>query len=212
MVSGYSWRSLKNRLKLFSSYSDKSDEALMEMVQRGDHRAFSSIYDRYANRLKRFFYRMLWSDSDLADDKVHDLFEKIIQNPDSYDPSKPFQPWVFRIASNMCKNAYRKRGFEEEYRSQLEEQGIELSRTEAKMDERILRDRIHQLLGHMGEEKRDLFIMRYQQEFSLKELAGIFDTPEGTIKSRLHNIKKELAEAISTELNPVAWKKNFIQD
>ena len=71
-------------MTLFTSYHKKTDEDLMALLQRGDHRAFGHIYDRYAPRLKAFFVRMLWADQELAEDQVHDLFSKIIDTPELF--------------------------------------------------------------------------------------------------------------------------------
>lgn len=168
----------------------------MVLIQNGDHRAFEQLYDRYAHRLNAFFYKMLWSDRELAEDSVHDLFTKIIDRPELFKPDFEVKPWLFRIASNMCKNTYRKRAFENEYRSQLEEQGIALSGVEQKLDEELQFDLLSKALDKLEEDRRTLFLLRYQQDLSVKELSDIYDLPEGTIKSRLFYIKKILAGAI----------------
>ncbi|MEP3387703.1 MAG: RNA polymerase sigma factor [Reichenbachiella sp.] len=164
----------------------------MILTKVGDHRAFSHLYDRYAIRLKAYFYRMLWSDSSLADDFVHDLFSKIIEKPELFQEDKKFQPWLFRIASNMCKNAYRKKSFEIEYLNQLEKQGIELPVIDDKLDNEILADEIYKALEKLDEDRRSLFLLRYQQDIPIKELALLFELPEGTVKTRLFHIKKNL--------------------
>ncbi len=168
----------------------------MILTKGGDHRAFSTVYDRYAGRLKAFFYRMLWSDEEMAEDYVQDLFTKIIVRPELYDPTRAFSPWLFQIASNMCKNAYRKRSFEKEYLNQLEKNGIQTPSIDQHLDEKILTDQLHKTLEKLDEDKRELFLLRYQQQLSTKELAAAFNTSEGTIKSRLFYIRKTLLEAL----------------
>lgn len=177
----------------------------MILTKSGDHRAFSHLYDRYAYRLKAYFYRMLWSDPDIAEDYVHDLFSKIIEKPELFQEDKAFQPWLFRVASNMCKNAYRKKSFEMEYLTQLEKQGIELPTIEKKMDEEILTCEIHRALDDMDEDRRSLFLLRYQQNLQIKELALLFELPEGTIKTRLFHIKKSLIEITEKTENTINY-------
>jgi RNA polymerase sigma-70 factor (ECF subfamily) len=186
-------------VKLFASYSNKTDEALMVLVQGGDHRAFSQLYDRYAGRLKAFFRRMLWLDDELAEDQVHDLFTKIIDRPELYKAEYRFKSWVFQIASNMCKNMYRKRSFEQEYRAQLVNEGIGFMDPGKKIDEEVLMDILAKALETMDEDLMTLFLLRNQQDMSIAELARIFDVPEGTIKSRLFQIRKELAQLLTEE-------------
>ena len=168
----------------------------MALIKDGDHRAFSELYDRYSKRIKAFFYRMLWSDEQMAEDYVHDLFSKIIERPELFKEGQLFSPWLFQVASNMCKNAYRKRSFELEYLSQLERNRIQLPGIYKKLDEKVMMDQLFGMLEKLGEDKRDLFLLRYQQQMSVKELAGVFDVSEGTIKSRLYHIRQELLEVL----------------
>lgn len=181
---------------LFTNYTKKTDEQLMISIQDGDHRAFSHLYDRYASRLNSFFYRMLWSDSSKAEDCVHDLFSKIVERPQLFKQGNMVRPWLFQIASNMCKNAYRKRSFEVEYLNQLQENKISESSMENRVDEAILTDQIHRSLGKLDEDRRTLFLLRYQQEMSIEELADIFGIPKGTVKSRLFHVKKYIADTM----------------
>lgn len=183
----------------FSSRKKKSDEQLMVLIKNGNHRAFENLYERYSRRIKSFFYRMLWSDNEMSEDYVHDLFAKIIERPELFKDGMSFQPWIFQVASNMCKNAYRRRAFEQEYLNQLDTDGVQISNPGKNLDNEIILENIHLNLGKMDEEKRELFLLRYQQELSIKELAEIFETTEGTIKSRLFYVRKALLKNMSEE-------------
>ena len=171
----------------------------MVLIQDGDHRAFENIYERYAHRLNGFFYKMLWSDQEMAQDHVHDLFAKIIDRPELYKQAYDVKPWLFRIAANMCKNAYRKRSFENAYREQLEEHQITTPSIERKIDENIQSDMLYKALDQLDEDRKTMFLLRYQQDLSLKEIAVIFDLPVGTVKSRIFYIKKLLTGAIEDD-------------
>jgi len=76
-----------------------SDERLMELVVRGDERAFGALYDRYRRKLLTYFHRMLWQDRERAQDFMQDLFAKIAQRPESYDPARPFSTWLYSVKS-----------------------------------------------------------------------------------------------------------------
>ncbi len=181
---------------LFKNYKKKTDEQLMILVQKGDHHAFSSLYNRYADRLNAFFFRMLWSDSRMAEDYVHDLFSKIIERPQLFKPGNVVKPWLFQIASNMCKNGYRKRSFEVEYLKQLQVTGIAESVIEQKLDNEIITDQIRFSLEKLEEDRRTMFLLRYQQDLTIEEIAEIFEIPKGTVKSRLFHIKKFVERSI----------------
>lgn len=168
----------------------------MILVQKGDHHAFSILYNRYADRLNAFFYRMLWSDSKMAEDYVHDLFSKIIERPHLFQQGNKVKPWLFQVASNMCKNGYRKRNFEREYLDQLQASGISESVAEQKVDEKLLTDQVHEALNQLDEDRRTMFLLRFQQELKIEEISIIFEIPEGTVKSRLFHTKQYIAESL----------------
>ncbi|MEQ8469902.1 MAG: sigma-70 family RNA polymerase sigma factor [Marinoscillum sp.] len=177
----------------------------MVLIQGGDHRAFQCLYDRFAPRLNGFFWKMLWSDKEMAEDFVHDLFAKIIDRPDLYKEPNIVKPWLFQIAANMCKNAYRKRSFETEYRQYLEKEGIHISGVERKIDEQIQMDLLTRSLTRMDEDTRTIFLLRYQQDLTISEIALSYDLPEGTIKSKLFHIRKHLSEAIKDDIKTMKY-------
>ncbi len=183
----------------FRKYDSKTDNELMVLVQGKDHRAFSELYNRYASRLNAFFFRMLWSDSEMARDYVQELFAKLIQKPELYNAQYDFEPWVFRIASNMCKNAYRKAAFEQAHREQQQHNGQAHDKLDiGSLDAVAMTNQIHLMLDKMDEDRRTIFLLRYQQDLSIKEIAEMMSLSEGTVKSKLfytrEKIKKSLIE------------------
>lgn len=188
-------------IHLFSSYSSKTDEELMTLLQDGSHRAFSEIYKRYASSLKGYFYKMLWNNHEEAEDAVHDLFSKIIDRPHLFKTDYLFKPWVFRVASNICKNKYRKWDFEKAYRSQLTDDEQYFSGIEKKIDNEKSLNEVNRKLDQMDPDKKSIFLLRYQQDFSIKELSELFEISEGTVKSRLHYIKAEVTKGFPSELS-----------
>jgi len=176
---------------------NKSDAELMLLLRKGDKEAFSALYDRYAGKLASFFYRMLNKDPEKSQDFMHDLFVKIIGNPASFDTNQRFDTWVFHVAYNMCKNEYRKMAVRDEFREShiyadrsIDEPGLH------RIDHLKFSEALNEKLGLLDERQRSVFLLRYQQELSLKEIAAIMDCPEGTIKSRLFYAIKFLSEKL----------------
>lgn len=66
------------------------------------------MYDRYSPRMYRFFFRMLWRDAGKAEDFTQEIFLKIIEKPQLFDPERNFKTWIYTLASNLCKNEYRR--------------------------------------------------------------------------------------------------------
>ncbi|HNK84558.1 MAG TPA: hypothetical protein PKL41_05100, partial [Flavobacteriales bacterium] len=62
---------------LRTDHQAQSDERLMELIVRGDERAFGALYDRYQRKLISYFARMLWNDRERAQDLLQELFTRI---------------------------------------------------------------------------------------------------------------------------------------
>lgn len=174
-----------------------TDSELMQQIVSGDHAAFSELYNRYKDRMYYYFYRMLNNSTENANDFVQELFMKIIAKPDSYNPAYAFHTWLYSVANNLCKNEYRRRGIRLEY------QQYEASKPDIDfLNETIIEpqqviEKIFQTLDQLGEEHRSAFLLRYREEFSIREVADILGLPEGTVKSRLFNARKILAEKLN---------------
>ena len=68
-----------------SKYNKLNDEQLMRLIHKKNIPAFNELYDRYANKLLNYFYRMLNGNKQKAQDFLQDLFTKIIEKPTVYD-------------------------------------------------------------------------------------------------------------------------------
>ena len=173
-----------------------TDTELMQQIVSGDQSAFGELYHRYKDRMYYYFYRMLGNSGELANDFLQELFMKLIEKPESYNPSFAFHTWFYSVANNMCKNEYRKRGVRQEYyeTEKFEPQIEFLAESTIEPEQAI--EKIFQALEQLGEEHRSTFLLRYREGFSIKEVAEILELPEGTVKSRLFYAKRILAEKL----------------
>jgi RNA polymerase sigma-70 factor (ECF subfamily) len=169
----------------------------MQHIVSGDQASFSELYSRYKDRMYYYFYRMLGNSSEQANDFLQELFMKIIEKPDSYNPAYAFHTWLYSVANNMCKNEYRRRGIRQAHHQHeaLEPHMDYLNETTIAPEQVI--EKIFQTLDQLGEEHRSAFLLRYREEFSIREVAEILDLPEGTVKSRLFNARRILADKLN---------------
>jgi RNA polymerase sigma-70 factor, ECF subfamily len=183
-------------------FSIYSDEELMCFLCQGEVLAFDELYYRYSKRLYGYFLRMLNSDTDLAEDALQDLFLKIAECPQKFDRSRSFKTWVFSVASNHCKNFYRHRKVVLQSKNEI---GYLLG-TSTEPSHRIenteFRQALDEVLNELPPEKKEAFILKYQEEKSIAEIAFIQECPEGSVKSRLHYTLKLLEEKLKI-FNPV---------
>lgn len=181
-----------------------SDEILIGRISALDETAFTEIYQRYANRMLRFFYRMLNQDQEEAQDFAQDLFLKVIEKSDSFNPRHKFSTWLYTLASNMVKNEYRKRSIRDRYKqeSKWEAAGFD-PEMEKLLDLKNFNSELLKALEFISPEQKGAIVLRYQEGLSLKEISEISNCAVGTVKSRLyyglHNLSEKLAKYRSEE-------------
>ena len=175
----------------------QTDNELMQLIVSGDQPAFAESYNRYKDRMYYYFYRMLGNSAEQADDFLQELFMKLIEKPESYNPKYSFQTWFYSVANNMCKNEYRRREVRQEYQAnELLEPQLDYWNDSSIEPEQLI-EKIFATLDELGEEHRSAFLLRYREDFSIKDVAEILQLPEGTVKSRLFYARKILAEKLN---------------
>ena len=174
---------------------DLSDERLMELVTRGDERAFTVLYDRYQRKLLTYFHRMLWHDRERSEDFLQDLFTKIAQRPGSYDATRPFRTWLYSVANNMCKNEYRRMATRTAAVPELraESNGHAPATDGVEVDRALFSAKLEEELDKLDPDHKATFVMRHHENMAIKEIAEVFGISEGTVKSRLFYTVKKLA-------------------
>jgi len=136
--------------------------------QKGDAECFSQIVDMYGSRCYGYFYR-LTGRNDLSEDMLSELFVKLVEKIGSYKGGA-FESWLFKIASN------------------------EAVPTGPKMSDGDRVDRLQVQLGKLDAGTKELIMLRFYSQLSLKEIARIRSEPIGTTLSKLHRGLKRLRE------------------
>ena len=192
-------------MQLFKpKYNSLTDEELMKALSKGDQRAFDELYKRFYAQLLGYFKNMLWGDREKAEDMVHDIFAKIIKNPDYFDTNRSFRTWLFSVASNMCKNEYKKQAVRKNTSNGVEDYRSISSSTNvlAEVQDIQFQQAFEENLAKMDEKHREVFALRHLEGLSMKEIAEVMEINEGTVKSRLFYATKFLAEKLKV-YNPV---------
>jgi len=180
------------------NYSTRSDEDLMSLLTNGGQSAFDKLYKRYSKPMLNFFHRLLDRDRERAEDLLHDLFLKIIERPEFYDPGKSFRAWFYSLAGNMIRNEYRSRQVNNEYERTVSAQLEELSNgPEIALDRQLFELRLQSVIDRLEPEQKLLFNLRFVEEMTVLQIAEIMECPEGTVKSRLFHLTRKLAMKLS---------------
>lgn len=171
-----------------------SDEELMvRVMDHHSHAALVELHKRYSRKLLGYFIKMLNKDADLAQDFVQELFLKLMEKKHLFDPNKKFYSWIFAIASNMCKTAYRHQGKTIPLHPEFNHPGaLAENLAEKQWFLSALQDAIDSLEHH----HKTVFVLRYLEHFPLGEIAEITETSLGTVKSRLFYATKKITDQL----------------
>lgn len=180
---------------------NQNDEQLMLAIAAGNRSAFSVLYDRYSEKLFRFFLKMLNNNKEKAEDFLQDIFMKLVEKPHLFNPDNKFSTWIYSIAHNMCKNEYRKMDVRKIMSNNVGDQAVEKPcnnvAQEKKVDLGFFDKELQDNLLNLDEDKQTTFNLRHHSGLSIKEIAEIMLCSEGTVKSRLFYTHKHLSKHLS---------------
>jgi len=126
-----------------------------------------------------------------AEDATQDTFLKTVRYGDSIRKLQNQRAFVYKIARNTCIDfARRKR--EAMLPEELETEDLGLRNAEANAD-------LILLLSHLSPELRELMLLRYQQELTIREIAEVLGVPLRTAQSRLRAALKQLEHMLRKE-------------
>ncbi|MGJ8660801.1 MAG: RNA polymerase sigma factor [Bacteroidota bacterium] len=193
----------------FDPHKKITDEELM--VQVMDHHSESAIvelHQRYSGRLLGYFIKMLNKDVDLAQDFVQELFLKVLEKKHLFDPNKKFYTWIFTVASNMCKTAYRQNGRSVQFETSKHE-NLSANYGENRAEKELFKIALEKSILQLEEHQKQAFVLRYLEQFSLNEIAEIAEVSLGTVKSRLFYATKKVTkdlEVFDPSLESIVFK------
>ena len=183
------------------------DRAVVEAVLAGDRELFGKIVRRYEGRLVNFLNRLL-GDYEEAHDVAQEVFIKVFQALDRYDPSYRFSTWLFRVAQNAAIDRLRKRRLQL-VSMQVPDNGSDGERQwefpadqpdaydHARQGER--RAAIREAVEALPWEYRELILLRHYAELAYAEIAELKKMPLGTVKNKLFRARRLLAEQLDEE-------------
>ena len=119
------------------------------------------------------------------------------QRGSCHNPSAP-GPWVAQIARNEALRLWQR---EQRFRARSEtDMAEEPAGGEPLEDQLIRRVAVKQALDTLTDDERQLVNLRYESDLAHPAIAEVLGLPEGTVKVRLHRIRKRLATLIAEPL------------
>jgi RNA polymerase sigma-70 factor, ECF subfamily len=184
-----------------------TDDELVAAVLGGDRDRFGDLVDRYQSRLVNYLFRLLRNVDD-AHDLAQEVFVKIFQVLDRYDPRFKFSTWLFRVAQNAAIDQIRRRRLKLVSMRQEDDEGEgrdwDLQTPErgpyGDMRNRERGDAIQEAIDALPWEYRELIMLRHFGELPYEEIAVLKEMPLGTVKNKLFRGRQMLKERLQDYL------------
>jgi RNA polymerase sigma-70 factor (ECF subfamily) len=175
------------------SFTEIPDETLVTMVLRGETEAFAFIVDRYKVQIYNLMYRFSNSTED-AEDMAQEVFVKTFERLNQYRKSSKFFSWLYTLALNHARDWSKKknnrtRGLAR-FSSETETDEARSSHYLLEADQEA--DSLTKALMTLPVDRREMVVLRYRHERSIKELAEIFELTESAVKMRLQRALEDL--------------------
>lgn len=165
----------------------REDELIQRMGQ-GDAGAVEELIGMYYPEILRY---CLWHapNRSMAEDAAQETFLKVIRFFDRYAHRGRFKSFIYQIAANTCIDLWRKNGRRE---VSLEEVEADFAYSEPGFD-RVQSDMaLRQLTRSLPEDLREVVLLRYGQDLTMREIAETLGVPLRTVQSRLRSALKKL--------------------
>lgn len=165
-----------------------SDTSLAIKLKQGDLKALATLIDEYQKPLLRYVGYLGANEQD--QDIVQDTFIKMYQNIKSYDESKKFSSWLYRIAHNTAISTLRANKFHLPWEEYLD--NIVRATPIDNIDSDIKKAQVKKCLQQLPIDYRIPLALHFLEEKSYLEIMDILRLPMGTVSARINRAKTKM--------------------
>lgn len=168
---------------------------LVIRAKNGDHEAFGELIETYKDLVFTIVRRRV-RDNFAVDDVMQDVFLRAFRKIEQLDDPAKFKSWICQIAVRLSIN-YAVRTKEFEGREYFNPVGEEKDPAGGVIAEEAAQQ-VRRAIKKLGRIYREAIVGFYFDELSIKEMGEKFRVPEGTVKRRLYQGRKMLADVLQT--------------
>lgn len=187
-----------------------TDAELVERFRGGHRPAFDEIVRRYRDRVYTLCRRWL-DEEEGAEEVTQDVFLALFRSLAGFRGDARLSTWIFKVTLNHCRNRrqYRRRrgyGRHEALGPRVEDDAPEReiedlsAQTDAGRNTSEATSLVMEALATLEEDHRQILLLRDVEDLSYDEIGEILDLPGGTVRSRIHRARTELAATLSRKI------------
>jgi len=177
-----------------------ADVDLMLKFQAGDVSAFEQLMCKHQKSVINTIYRFIGNRVE-AEELAQEVFLKVYNSAQKYEPKAKFSTWLYKIATNLCLNELRKKRFETVSLDDLGEETNDLIDARHIPPDITLKNErvalIKKAVESLPEKQRMALILREYNDLSYKEIAEVMRCSVASVQSRLQRAKSTLKEKLA---------------
>ena len=171
----------------------------MARAQRGDREAYQRLLEEIAPYLRSLAARRMQNRGDV-EDVVQDALLTVHAVRHTYDPTRPFGPWLVAIANRRIVDGLRRRGRAGSRETPLEAEHETLAAPEANYHEVASEGRaLREAVDSLPRGQREAIRLLKLNEMSLKEAAAASGMSVAALKVATHRALKSLRKMLARE-------------
>ena len=178
-----------------AKYIIADDRRLVELSLAGDDMAFEYLFNRYGDAIRRLFLQRSTSVED-TEDLLQETFIKVYVNLHRYSADYTFGQWVYTIARNTHIDFERRRQEDLSIDEKFSAPAASTPSPEESLISMQQRTQIEHYIECLPPQYRQLFKMRFLEDYSYDEIAEKLHLPMGTVKTQIHRARERMCTLI----------------
>ncbi|RYU95322.1 RNA polymerase sigma factor [Emticicia agri] len=167
-----------------------ADEELVRLyIETQRNLYFEELYDRYVDKVYRKCLSFVKNEAQ-AEDYTHDIFLRVVLKLGSFKEHAKFSTWLYSITYNYCMDQVRQVKRQAEVvldeNFDLEDDAYDLELVEMQTQG------LKKALQKIDADEKAILLMKYQDDFSIKEISETLKITESAVKMRLMRTKEKL--------------------
>jgi RNA polymerase sigma-70 factor, ECF subfamily len=184
--------------KTTGAMSERDLEQLLSQVRAGETDAWGELYRQYAPAIFRFCRRVLPTRED-SEDATTEIFMKVRQKLGTYDSSRPFTAWLYKVASNHCWDTLRRRRIRQDLETgdldTLPLEHPDPSQLERLQEEHTSKE-VRNGLARLPDRARMALVLRYFADMSYDEIADTLGVRRAFVGVLLLRARHQLRDVL----------------
>ncbi len=176
-------RALSRRLA-----QNPAERELLRRAQSGEREAVAVLLQRHREAISRLCFQIL-RERESAEDAAQEILLRAFEKMPTFRGESEFSTWLYRIALNHCLEMQRKTARRDSFL--VEDEPKSTADFSRRIDTRLA---LETALDALPEPLRIALILRQWHEKSYQEIGAILNLPLGTVKSRIHQARREFRQ------------------